>query len=152
MSDLAHSYLSSMGIDVDEEAIEHYGKKGMRWGVRNDSSSGGAAGGGAAGPTRKEKKAANNQAILDARDRVRQRNVELERQAFKTYMASGEKAAAAALKKYDKMELDNLTHPDQKTAVKMTSGEKASAAVSWAILGAVGIGLGAIKVAAARSL
>ena len=152
MTDLAHSYLSSVGIDVDDDAIEHYGKKGMKWGVRHDIPAAGGAGGGgaAAAPSRKERKAANDKAIMDARDRQRTRAVELERQAFKTYSANGEKAAAAALKKYDKMEMDLLHHPDGATAAKMTSGEKASAAVSWAIVGGLSVAAIGLRVAAQR--
>jgi hypothetical protein len=156
MSDLAHSYLTSLGIDVDEETLEHYGKKGMRWGVRHDPApsggSGGSGGGGSetAKPSRKERKAAKNQAIEDARERQRMRNVELERQAFKTYMASGEKAAEAAVKKYDKMQLEMITHPDATTAAKMTSGEKAAAAVSWGIVGGLAAASIGLKLAARR--
>jgi len=149
MSDLAHGYLTSLGIDVDSDDIEHYGKKGMRWGVRNDTPAGGG-GGGAAGPTRKEKKAAANQAILDARDRMRVRDVELERQAFKTYSANGEKAAAAALKKYDQMEMANLRHPDAALAAKMTSGEKASTAWGLAAVGGLMAASVALQVAARK--
>lgn len=39
MSDAVDSMLAHHGIDVDDE-IKHYGKKGMKWGVRKDRPSG----------------------------------------------------------------------------------------------------------------
>ena len=29
-------YLAHFGIEVSEDELAHYGKKGMKWGVRND--------------------------------------------------------------------------------------------------------------------
>jgi len=139
MSTEVDSYLAHMGVEVDEE-LKHYGKKGMRWGVRKEPGTGGAA------PSRRERKAAKNKEITDARDRQRMRGVELERQAFKTYSSKGRAAAEAAVRKYDKMADDLMKNPDAATAARMTSGEKAAAAVNWTIVG--GLTVASIALAA----
>lgn len=147
MSVEVDNYLAHLGIEVSEEDLAHYGKKGMHWGVTSSAGGAGGSGGGAVKPSRKEKKAAANAEINDARDRQRMREVELERQAFKTYTANGAKAAEAAVKKYDKMQLETVTHPDAATAAKMTSGEKAVAAMNWSIIGGLAVASIALKVA-----
>lgn len=40
MSTDADNYFAHMGLEVDDE-IKHYGRKGMKWGVRKDDPSGG---------------------------------------------------------------------------------------------------------------
>lgn len=154
MSTEVDDYLAHLGIDppdliLTEDEFAHFGKKGMKWGVRNDDSSGGA-GGGSSQPSRKEKRAAQNEEIISARGRQREREVEVQRQAFKTYSASGEKAAAAALKKYDKMEADLLTNPDAATAAKLTSGERTANNISLGVLAIGAVGLTALKIASRR--
>lgn len=151
MSDAATSYLEHMGIEVSDE-LKHYGKKGMKWGVRNDDDGGGGAPSprGAARAARKEAKAKANQDIVDARMRQGERANALERQAFKTYAADGEKAAKAALAKYSRMEVELLTNPDANTASRMTSGEKISAGIVTGIYGGLLAGSIAYTVAAGR--
>lgn len=144
MSNGADSYLESLGIEVGDE-LKHYGKKGMKWGVRNEDPSGSSG-----GLSRKEKRAAKNAEIEEARDRQRMRAVELDKQAFRTYTANGQKATEAAVRKYDKMQAELLTNPDAATAAKMTSGEKAALAVNWGLTAAVIIGAGAVKAATSR--
>jgi hypothetical protein len=137
MSTAVDDYLAHVGVEVDDE-LKHYGKKGMKWGVRKSAIAK------SAGLSRRERKIAKNKEITDARERQRMRGVELERQAFKTYSANGRAAAEAAVRKYDKMAEDLLSNPDAATASKLTSGEKAAAAVNWAIVGgltAASIGL-----------
>lgn len=72
--------------------------------------------------------------IMEARDRQMERGNELQRQAFKTYSANGERAAKAAMNKYEKMEVELLTNPDAETAAKMTKGEKIAAGVAWGLV------------------
>lgn len=137
MSTAVDDYLAHMGVEVDDE-LKHYGKKGMKWGVRKNEIAK------SAGLSRRDRKIARNKEITEARERQRMRGVELERQAFKTYSANGRAAAEAAVRKYDKMAEDLLSNPDAATAAKLTSGEKAAAAVNWAIVGgltAASIGL-----------
>ena len=68
------------------------------------------------------------------------REIELERQAFKTYSANGEKAVQAAIRKYDKMAADLISNPDAATAARMTSGEKWAVGINFGIA-AVAIGV-----------
>lgn len=44
MTDAAEAYLAHLGIEVTGDELAHYGKKGMKWGVRNDKKSGSSAG------------------------------------------------------------------------------------------------------------
>ena len=170
MSTTVDSYLAHMGLEVGDE-LKHYGKKGMKWGVRKKER-----------PTRldaadsdtdvtkkvkadynglsdsqfkakyatskntyakrvekhgdpyKAKNSEKNREIYEARERQGARAADLQRQAFKTYSANGEKAAKAAMNKYEKMELELLSNPDAETAAKMTSGEKVATAVNGTIL------------------
>lgn len=141
MSTAVDDYLAHVGVEVDDE-LKHYGKKGMKWGVRKEAIAK------SAGLSRKERKAARNKEIEDARNRQRMRGVELERQAFKTYSAKGRAAAEAAVRKYDKMADDLVNNPDAETAAKMTSGEKAANAVNWTIVGGLTVAAMALSVAA----
>lgn len=152
MSTEVDNYLEHMGLEVGDE-LKHYGKKGMKWGVRNDDDGGkGRPGGGDKGPSRKERRAAADAEINDARDRQRMRGVELERQAFKTYSANGQKAAEAAVRKYDKMNAELLSNPDATTAAKMTSGEKAASAINLGIGLALVVGVAGAKAYAGRRI
>lgn len=130
-----------MSAEVDA-FLEHHGVKGMKWGVtRADGGSGGSS-----GPSRREKRKAKNQEIQDARTRQYERGLDLQKQAFKTYAASGEKAAKAAINKYNKMEADMLTHPDAATAAKMTTGEKWAVGIAWGGITVSAVGLAAMKI------
>lgn len=145
MSDTVDAYLAHMGVEVDDE-IKHYGVPGMKWGKRKAASSNtGSSSGpssnsapraqerGAARAARKAAREKNNQEINEARLRQREREVELERQAFKTYAANGEKAIAAATRKYERMEANLLENPDAATAAKLTTGEKWATGVNLAL-------------------
>lgn len=145
MSTEVDNYLEHLGVEVGDD-LKHFGVKGMKWGVTRDRGGSGGSGGGDKGPSRKEKRAAANAEIEGARQRQRERAVELERQAFKTYTANGEKAAKAALNKYDRMELDLLNNPDAATASKLTTGEKWVAGIEWGVAGLALAGYAAVKV------
>lgn len=60
MSEGFDEYLSQKGIKMGAE-LKHYGKKGMKWGVRNEASS---SGGGGRAWTDDQKKKARNVAIV----------------------------------------------------------------------------------------
>jgi len=150
MSTEVDNYLSHLGLEVGDE-LKHYGKKGMKWGIRKDDDAGGSgSGGGEKGPSRKEKRAAANAEITEARARQGERANALEKQAFKTYVADGEKAVNAAIKKYEKMELDLFNNPDATTAAKMTSGEKIASTIEWGVAGIALAGYVGYKIAGRR--
>jgi len=142
MSTEVDNYLAHYGVEVDDDEIKHYGKKGMKWGHRKAEIAT------AAGMSRRDRKMAKNKEITQARERQRMRGVELERQAFKTYSAKGRAAAEAAVRKYDKMADDLVNNPDAATAAKMTSGEKTAAAVNWSIVAGLTAATWALSAAA----
>lgn len=165
MSEDADAYFASMGLEVGDD-LKHYGKKGMKWGVRKARPDRLDASDSDTEVTKKAKADYNNlndsqfmskyattkntyakrvekhgdpyaaknsqkdRDILEARDRQVGREQALQRQAFKTYAADGERAAKMAMNKYDKMELDLLSNPDAATALKMTKGEKIASGVA----------------------
>lgn len=96
------------------------------------------------------KNSEKDRAILEARDRQHGRAAELERQAFKTYSANGEKALKAAMSKYEKMELELVSNPDAQTASKMTKGEKIAETIGWVGIGVAVAGAIAVKAASRR--
>lgn len=62
MSDAADAYLAHLGVEVGDE-LKHYGKKGMKWGVRNDRPSSGSGGGARKEWTDDQKRKARNIAV-----------------------------------------------------------------------------------------
>lgn len=181
MTSAVDSMLAHMGIEMEDE-LKHYGKKGMKWGVRkrpdqldsrdsdtevtkkvkadynnlNDqqfmnkyatSKDRYAKRVEKHGDPYAAKNSAKDRETLEARDRQTERGLELQRQAFKTYAANGEKAAAAALRKYEKMEKDALEHPDSVTAARMTKGEKIASSVMLGVYGSLALGAIALSLA-----
>lgn len=57
----ADEYFAHLGIEVDEKTLAHYGRKGMKWGVRNDRPSGSSSG---SRWTEDQKKKARNVAVV----------------------------------------------------------------------------------------
>lgn len=115
---IIEDFLSHNGI-TDAE-LSHYGVKGMRWGVRRGKNQTGGSG----QQSRKERRKEKDSQIEKAREIVRQKNIELESQAFKTYTAKTEKGRMAATKAYDRMSAELVNSPEYATANKMTSREK----------------------------
>jgi len=112
-----------------EEALQHFGTKGMKWGVR------------------RQKRKEQNRQIKDARRKIAGKEAEIDslvRQANKTKSAT-ERARLDKLANKKAIALFN--NPDHITASRMTSGEK------WAngllLAGAVGL---AGAAAAAKTL
>lgn len=58
MSDGVASYLAHLGIEVTEDELAHYGKKGMKWGVRNDNRESSDSGSGGSRWTKDQKEKA----------------------------------------------------------------------------------------------
>lgn len=121
------------------EELMHYGKKGMKWGVRRKYTSA---------------------EIRDARIRTDSRVSELRRQADKlnieTARNPNSKASKAAAKEFSKMSTEFLKNPDRATAARLTRGEKVVLgllAVGFPVAGTVGAGAAvAVRTAARRSI
>lgn len=130
---------SSTFEDNGREYLEHYGVKGMRWGVRRSEAERAAARKG-----RQEKKAAKkadrkarNQGIKDARSRQQKRYEEwneAEKDFYKSLFTGGRKEAYRNLE--DKATNYNY-NKDAYTAQKMTTGEKWAAGAFTAGIAAV---------------
>lgn len=98
---------AEIGAMSVEDALAHYGKKGMKWGVRN-----------APKPSSKE--------IIDARRRHADRGRDV-RRAKRDIRKAGPKGSAersAAKSKYATMKASRLNNPDHATAIRMTKGEE----------------------------
>lgn len=107
-----------------ENSLEHFGVKGMKWGVRRDKPS--------------------TSAIISARTRVAGRQRQLQAQADKLNLARTDKERTREAKTFAKMEADFLKSPDRATAARMTKGEKF-------IMGFLAVGVPGIGTAAAAA-
>ena len=115
---IIEDFLSHNGV-TDAE-LAHFGVKGMRWGVRRGENQTGGSG----RQSRKELRKERDSQIENARETVRQKSIELESQAFKTYTAKTHAGRVAATKAYDRMSAEIANSPEYATASKMTSQEK----------------------------
>jgi 2-phosphoglycerate kinase len=105
---------------LDEALLEHFGVKGMKWGVRKSR------------PTSNDIRGAR------AMDASRRRSIAA--QVDKTNLASG-KAQDREAKKLSDMSMDYLKNPDRATALRLTKGEKV--ALTILAVGVPGIGTAA---------
>ena len=135
MSTEVDGYLAHLGVEVGDE-LKHYGKKGMKWGVRKE--------------TKAEKKAATEEQdrkIVAARINQTKRLAEMDRLAAKTYTEKTAKGREEASKSFDKAAKKAINHPDNETAALMTSGERHAARVRMTV-SLIGLGIvGAVGVA-----
>jgi hypothetical protein len=112
-----------------QDALAHYGKKGMKWGVRNK-------------PTRAE--------IKDARYNVASDNAKFYKGKSKIKRGEGtRKEKRAAIKK---LRASHLKNPDRLTSLRMTNGEKAAFAVLAVAAPPLAVGIAADRVVAKRIL
>lgn len=139
MSTEVDNYLEHMGIEVGDD-LKHYGKRGMKWGVRKEAKAAAKA----------EKKAATEEQdrkIVAARINQTKRMGEMDRLAAKTYTEKTAKGREEASKSFDKAAKKTINHPDNETAALMTSGERHAARVQMTV-GLVGLGIvGAVGIA-----
>lgn len=96
-----------------EEVVQHFGVKGMRWGVRRTTYKSGE--------------------IKDARRRSQSLARGVQNAEDKVNLAKTPAAKASAQKEWDKASKDWLRSPDRATAMRMTAGEKAAAAMLVAV-------------------
>lgn len=115
-----------------EDALAHFGVRGMKWGVRNKPTAG-------RGVTLKPGRSTGE-------IRVARRNV---KKAARASLKEKGKfvLGKSSMKEVHKKKLDFLMHPDRQTAARLTRGETAIAS----ILGAGAGGVGALGASQARS-
>lgn len=94
--------------------LEHYGKKGMRWGVRSGSQKGSGA-----------KNKSKSQEIKEARSNVKAKMNEANILGDKALKAKSLKKALEYDRKSNMKMLELLNSKDFATAQKLTTGEKA---------------------------
>jgi hypothetical protein len=126
-----------MTTDItSEEALAHFGVKGMKWGVRKPDDSGGGSGGPA-----KLKGKERTDAILNARVRQGARKYAYQNATAEFMVARTAKGQDAAEKSMRKLEKEFYEGEDFKLSKQYTTGEKWVGGVSWAALGAAAVGL-----------
>lgn len=118
--------MSGTGLDVSpdmtpEDVIAHYGKKGMRWGVTNDSDGGGSGGG-----TSSAKAKPSSDAVKVARENLQRQQLDIKSAKRDARMTTGKGSVERALAndKVKEMKVDLLNNPDRVTALYLTKGEK----------------------------
>lgn len=111
-----------------EAALEHYGVKGMQWGVRKAQDS----------ATSVKRSKPTNTEIHDARANQASKQREINRQIDKTNLSTG-KAQEKNAKKLSDMAYDMLKDPDRATALRLTTGEKVA-------LGILNVGFGGVVI------
>lgn len=134
---MSDSYIFGDDIPATaEDALAHYGVKGMRWGVTTKSNG---------GNTTVSKKPTTND-ILSARAKVASKQRRINTQIDKTNLASGKQQDREA-KKLNEMSMDFLNDPDRATSLRMTTGEKLGLGVLAVAIPGIGTGAAAGAVA-----
>lgn len=102
-----------MSDNPEDYELVHYGVKGMKWGKR-----------------RADKKAAaaeQDKKIIGAREREGARSAKMENaqnKAIDAFVKGDQAKSDRFMKQAQKIEMDALSHPDNKVAHQLTSGEK----------------------------
>lgn len=113
-----------------DDFLEHYGVKGMKWGVRRNRDSSGSGGPGRIARTMKKIDDRDTR-IENARLNVEKRRSEIAktRREMKRETKAFSKERKAGRNDIRNMKLDLLNDPDTVTATRMTSGEIAVTAL-----------------------
>lgn len=119
-----------------EDALEHYGVKGMHWGVRKKRDSGGG----------EPKADSHSSQIKDARIKLQSRTNEINRTTDRLNIASAKGSGAsdkqiqALVKQYHKQVAAYDNDPARALAVRLTTGEKVASILLLGPVAAVPIG------------
>ena len=126
-------------LDSEDNHLEHFGKKGMRWGVRGSRSGGNKP----AKPLSKSQ--VRTKQIKEARLKQFYKEMGVYRGVAKTVTGKKGTRGKEAMKTYDKA-VDLVTGKNAKVAIKMTRGEVIGNGLLLGGIGAVYIAaLGAAK-------
>lgn len=125
LKDLSRRKVRKFRHDDDSDYLEHYGVKGMKWGVRKDGKPQGYQGG--SGSSRKRKKSKVSD-VLDPEKRAKRRLAK----AKKNYRVSQAKAEAEALEKATKTASTNSasTSPKKASSISSVSDDELRSAVA----------------------
>lgn len=125
LKDLSRRKARKFRHDDDSDYLEHYGVKGMKWGVRKDGKPQGYQGG--SGSSRKRKKSKVSD-VLDPEKRAKRRLAK----AKKNYRVSQAKAEAEALEKATKAASTNSasTSPKKASSISSVSDDELRSAVA----------------------
>lgn len=107
--------------------LEHFGVKGMRWGVRRGDS------GDSSSASKPKKAKVTSRDIKDARKRQDDRLRDFQEKSADYYTSRSSKGEALAERKMRNAEWDLYNNPDAKTANRFTTGEK------WATAAIIGL-------------
>lgn len=104
---------------IKDDSLQHFGVKGMRWGIRKAEDS---ADGSSAKPKKSTKP--TNADIKSARERQKTRAREFEEASAEYYTSRTAKGEAAAERLMRNKEWELYNGPDRDIADRMTTGEK----------------------------
>lgn len=112
--------------DQRAEFLEHYGKKGMKWGERRAA--------------KRVARDDRDREIVGARARQTKRAASLNQKAAATYVQTTKKGQEAAEAAYAKAEKAFINHPDVKKSQQLTHGEKVTTGILAGTMAAAAFG------------